>query len=289
MAIVRTALLVAAFCVATSQGLAAPSDDFASAMRRGDLTAAREAVVHGAPVNQRLDGGTTALATAAASANVDLARFLVEHGADVNAKTASDMGGLPPTHIAASVGSVEIVSLLLDHGASAASLDDNRDTPLHLAALFGRTKVIALLVARGADINALARNDFTPLHYAAGRSSKDTVALLVALGADRRLRDNQGRTPYDVANSSNLPAEAKAEVLPLLSVAETRTAPPVAAIQDRCDPRPIARAIKRANPGIDNETLVDTVTLAQEQLGCRAPPQTTQCQWNFNVWTCQTK
>lgn len=289
MRTVRSALLAIALCAATPQGLAAPSDDFTSAMRRGDLTAAREAVVHGAPVNQRLDGGTTALAMAAASANVDLARFLVEHGADVNAKTAPDMGGLPPTHIAASVGSVEIVSLLLDHGASAASLDDNRDTPLHLAALFGRTKVVALLVARGADVNALAAGDRTPLHLAASRGSKDTVALLIALGADRRLKDSEGRTPYDVANSSNLSAPAKAEVLPLLAVAETRTAPPVAAIQDRCDPRPIAQAIKRANLGISDGDLYRAVTLAQEQLGCRAPPQTTQCQWEFNVWTCKTR
>ncbi len=56
----------------------------------------------------------TPLASAMATAQIQIAKTLIEHGADVNAKAASD---LTPLHTAAARGNIEAATLLLDHGA----------------------------------------------------------------------------------------------------------------------------------------------------------------------------
>ena len=66
------------------------------------------------------------------------------------------------------------------------------------------------------------------------------------------------------------------------------------------DPAGAARALKAANPGMDNQTLYLALVKGQEMYGCRAPaptvaapayPATTRCAWEglglSRQWVCR--
>jgi ankyrin repeat protein len=107
----------------------------------GDTRALVELLDHGAGPNTKNDAGATALLWAVD--NAETTRILLEHGAEPNARSAD---GLTPLAIAASrLGSVNVVKMLLDHGAKP------EGNLLARAAGIGDEAVIRLLIARGAD------------------------------------------------------------------------------------------------------------------------------------------
>jgi ankyrin repeat protein len=107
----------------------------------GDTRALVELLDHGADPNTKNDAGATALLWAVDDA--ESTRILLEHGAEPNARSAD---GLTPLAIAASrIGSVDVVKMLLDHGAKP------EGNLLARAAGIGDEAVMRLLVARGAD------------------------------------------------------------------------------------------------------------------------------------------
>jgi ankyrin repeat protein len=95
--------------------------------------------------------------------------------ADANAK---DDAGMAPLHVAASLGSVDMVELLLANGAdvnATGGIDRYRNdrgiTPLHEAVLGTNFEgeyldVVKSLLAKGADINARDSNGVTACFYA---------------------------------------------------------------------------------------------------------------------------
>ena len=68
-------------------------------------------------------------------------------------------------HEACNHGYVEMVSLLLDHGALVNIPGFENDTPLHDAVANGHMQVASLLVARGANINVRYDWDYSSLSY----------------------------------------------------------------------------------------------------------------------------
>ena len=115
--------------------------------------------------------------------------------------------GFTPLALAAHFGHLEVMRLLMDRGADMNRVASHRlaVTPLH-AALFGRQLDAAmLLIERGADVT-LARGGtgwkragWTALHYAAGMGFNTLVPRLLDRGADPSRRDEEGKTPLDVA------------------------------------------------------------------------------------------
>lgn len=69
-----------------------------------------------------------------------------------------------PLHVASRLGNVDIVMMLLQHGANIDSVTKDLYTPLHIAAKEGQEEVAAVLIENGASLDAATKKGFTPLH-----------------------------------------------------------------------------------------------------------------------------
>ncbi len=89
------------------------------------------------------------------------------------------------------VGSRAAIEWMLAHGATLDYRDEDGYGALHSAierAAPDRLDVIELLVRHGAPLDARGINDWTPAHMAAARDDVDALRVLVRLGADLALR-----------------------------------------------------------------------------------------------------
>ena len=67
---------------------------------------------------------------------------LLEHGADGEMRMA---GGWTPAHCAAENGSVEILQVLVDNGASVTKKDNTGDTPKRVAQIYGHMDCVKFI------------------------------------------------------------------------------------------------------------------------------------------------
>jgi ankyrin repeat protein len=134
-----------------------------------DTSSARLLLDMGADPNARNDAGVSALMWAVDDG--DTTRLLLEHGADPNLRSAD--GRTPLLLAAARFGAIDIVSALLDRGATTKG-----QAVVAQAAAIGDAPVARLLVARGADTSTL------PNDLAMRSGCSDCIALLLQ-SADR--------------------------------------------------------------------------------------------------------
>lgn len=73
---------------------------------------------------------------------------LLEHGADGEMRMA---GGWTPAHCAAEKGSVEILQVLVDNGASVTKKDNTGDTPKKVARIYGHVDCVKLIERYGTN------------------------------------------------------------------------------------------------------------------------------------------
>ena len=163
-----------------------------------------------------LDYGGTALHFAALSGHVGVARLLIEGGANRDLTTRSFgfiafqrlawqivltiCNGATPLILAAWMGHLEVVRLLVEAGAdsSHATLDFGM-TALHSAAQNGHVEVACLLIENRGDIDKGTTCGETPLYLAAKNGHVDVVGLLLAARADSTARTHDGATPFLIA------------------------------------------------------------------------------------------
>ena len=133
------------------------------------------------------------------------ARLLVERGANLSARTDKHD---TPLRLAIANGKADpatcakLVELFLAHGAPVDEVRD-RQTLLHDAASFAAIDVVRLLVAHGAELDSRGRLGETPLACACQRqSSLEILKCLVENGADIDLANDHGRTPLHYAMDS---------------------------------------------------------------------------------------
>jgi ankyrin repeat protein len=163
-------------------------------------------LAHGADVRASDAHGTPLLVAVAGAGSRSAVQLLLDRGADVT------VAGKTSTALSAAAygGHLDVVSLLLEHGA-----DVNHRIPgsplewdwLPLATalvvarspdkttMAARREVAAMLIAHGADVNASTQTGETLLHRAAFEGDLAAVDLLLSHGATVTSRDASGTTP----------------------------------------------------------------------------------------------
>lgn len=74
-------------------------------------------------------------------------------------------------------------------------VDSNGDNLLHIAAQLGDVRTISLLLDAGMKVNEAGDMGFTPLHYAYQGKHSEAVDYLLNHGAGRNLRNEFGKLP----------------------------------------------------------------------------------------------
>jgi uncharacterized protein len=175
---------------------------------------------------------------------------MLEAGADPNARTREhpherrfilvvvgsvswvDLTGQTPFLRAAAAGDVDVMRLLLAHGADPNIATNGGTTPLMVAAgvnwavaetfdLGDEALLEAVMLAHslGNDVNAVNSMGVAAIHGAANRGANDVIEYLAANGARLDAADAQGRTPLDWAKGVFLathPPVRKPETIALL-------------------------------------------------------------------------
>ena len=111
---------------------------------------------------------------------------------------------------------LDVLRLLIRHGADVNETDKNGVTPLHRAVRFRSPVAVKFLLERGADPNAVDRRTrSTPLHRAVtstgapatagkAREVRQIIELLLAHGADPAIKNRSGKTAGDYIRSPEL-------------------------------------------------------------------------------------
>jgi ankyrin repeat protein len=130
----------------------------------------------------------------------------------VDIQSKSDHGDTPLHVAVCHPSNLDLIELLINHGAIIDALNSNNETPLHYAASCGKPDCVELLVKHGAFIDS-RRSDvvlkginyggFTPLHCAVSKKNLKTTKTLIRLGANVTLKTALGKTILDLAYDHN--------------------------------------------------------------------------------------
>ncbi|KAK6331269.1 hypothetical protein TWF730_004357 [Orbilia blumenaviensis] len=127
---------------------------------------------------------------------VNLVELLLYHGANPNANSKS---GRVPLHAAINAENQNFVELLLDHGANPDIKTEINQTPLHAAINTEDQYLVELLLNYGANIDIKDKNGEVPLHTAVQVGNQDLVELLLDHGANPDIKTKIGRAPLHAA------------------------------------------------------------------------------------------
>jgi ankyrin repeat protein len=177
-----------------------------------------------AAVARRNDNGVTPNQPVNETEGLTIVRMLLDGGANPNMqlflRPSKSRGGplsrgTTPLIVAASGGDLDVIQLLLEHGAKADLMQADLQTPVSaLAGARGAPERMAaaleMLISAGADPNVVAVHHHlqrtrggSPLHYAVRANNEKMVEALVAHGADINIVDKDGLTALDHAMQRN--------------------------------------------------------------------------------------
>jgi ankyrin repeat protein len=176
------------------------------ASRNGDVKLVADSLAIGANPNAKTSfmdrpPSFPALAFAVKAGNLELVKLLVEHGAEVNAGALS---GATPLQFACMDGKTETVNYLIEHGASLT----NATASLCWAAWRGYSNIVVLLVEKGVPIDQPAGELGTPLQKAVDGGFVDIASFLIKHGADIN-KSEGGSTPLHNAVRFGSPETVK--------------------------------------------------------------------------------
>jgi ankyrin repeat protein len=211
----------------------------AVAVQRGDATAAKLLIAHGAPPDEPDATGMRPLARAARRGDIELIKLLADRGAapagtDTRGRSArwyaagaraqaavdlllemhvpvdaADRAGVTPLLLAIRAGDDAVVRRLIEAGAPVDAKGAGRDPPLRVAADLGDLRVLDALLARKPDVDAADGYGETALMSAARTGNEAVCAKLLAAGAKPGLRGRDRATAADIAEARGFGKLAK--------------------------------------------------------------------------------
>ncbi|XP_032749165.1 E3 ubiquitin-protein ligase MIB2 isoform X5 [Rattus rattus] len=121
--------------------------------------------------------------------------------------------GRTALQVAAYLGQVELVRLLLQARASVDLLDEEGNTALHYTAMGNQPEATRLLLSAGCGVDVQNGTRSTALHVAVQRGFLEVVKILCERGCDVNLPDAHADTPLHSAISAGAGASSIVEVL----------------------------------------------------------------------------
>ncbi|PNS20140.1 hypothetical protein CAC42_5590 [Sphaceloma murrayae] len=211
-------------------------EDLMALARLGELRGTQKLFDSGKyNANSADEQGITALHWAAINGHYALCHFLLQAGANPNAKGGDAVA--TPVLWASRKCQLDVVNLLLEHGADPLITDDAGYNLLHCVTLDGNVFQLVLLLHQpdipvdspdsqghtslmwaaykgfpacvdvllrwGANVNATDEMGFTALHWALVKGNFGCIQKLVEYGADRFAANNEGKTPTVTAREMN--------------------------------------------------------------------------------------
>nr|XP_056719869.1 caskin-2 [Euleptes europaea] len=110
-----------------------------------------------------------------------------------------DVDGFSALHHAALVGSLELISLLLEAQATVDIKDINGMRPLHYAAWQGKVEPVRLLLRAAASVNMASLDGQIPLHLSAQYGHYEVSEMLLQHQSNPCLVNKAKKTPLDLA------------------------------------------------------------------------------------------
>jgi hypothetical protein len=144
------------------------------------------------------------LLAAVKSGDVNRTKIWVKYANKICTTSRSSSNQETPVSIAADLGDVEVMAVLLDSGFDVEGSNSLRMSALHTAARRGNLDMCRLLLGRGAVVDNSNGYISTPLHAAAKYGRLSVVKLLVERRADVRMKDDDGRTASEVARREGM-------------------------------------------------------------------------------------
>lgn len=200
-----------------------------AAASRGHSSLVEELIKRGADVNLKHYSGKTALMSASGNGDVATIKALLRAGADVNATVVSPHGGeLTPLTFTINTDHTqrfEVARILLEAKAQINPKGRFITSPLMHA--LEDLEMVQLLIAHGADVNQKNFRGATALMGAVVTRNPAVVRYLIEKGADVKARDQDGYTAlmYAERERNAFDAEERDEIIRVLKRAEAGVKP----------------------------------------------------------------
>jgi ankyrin repeat protein len=155
----------------------------------------------GADLNAKTENGFTVATAAVRAENPEVLGMILAGGFPINSVVTPDNWTL--LHVAAYYDCPKSAEALLSKpGINIDARVKATEAAIHIAAEADSVDVLKLLLKHGANVNTPNSRDIRPLHHAALKGSDRAARMLLAAGADPTLLSKSGVSALDTAERS---------------------------------------------------------------------------------------